>query len=120
VLLPICEITIRNWNATDMHLTLYADSTFAGINIPDCITTETVEPAKGIAANGSGSLEIYQSGEFWKLRLEFKKGPVFSEKTFLDFDIRTNISSLIISGFVADPDSMNVLEFERANDLIKS
>ena len=97
-----------------IHLTLYSNATFKATHFPDCIVPLSGEPVNHVSADGSGTWEIHKEGDFWKLRLDFKTSPVFIEKTFCDFDISSNKSTLILSEFIGDPDSVDILEFEKS------
>lgn len=97
-----------------MQLALYPNATFKATNFPDCITTSAGDPVNQVLANGSGTWEIYKFGDFWKLRLDFQKDSVFKDKAFCDFDIYYNKSTLKISEFIGDPDSADILEFEKS------
>jgi hypothetical protein len=103
----------KRYKQDTLLLVLKPDSTFTGINFPDCIDNLSGDPVKGLLSNGSGLWAVYQSGKYWKLRLDFEKNQTFSDKTFLDFDISLDGTSTRLSEYLGDPDNVDILEYER-------
>jgi hypothetical protein len=103
----------KKYRQDSLSLVLKPDSTFTGTNFPDCIDNLSGDPVKGLLSNGTGRWSVYQSGKYWKLRLDFEKSQTFSERTFLDFDISLDGSTVRLTEYMGDPDNVDILEYEK-------
>jgi hypothetical protein len=105
----------KKYKVASLSLRLYAaDSVFEGTNFPDNITSQSGEPVNGIYGNATGVWQVYNFRDDWKVHLQFTKGPVFTEKTSLDFEIYLEDSTLVLCTYLGDPDSGDILEYQKS------
>jgi hypothetical protein len=90
------------------------DSSFEGKNFPDNIKSSFGAPVDTVYSNATGVCYLYTFEGSWKMHLQFTKGSVFTEQTSLDFDVYQEGSCLILCTYLGDPDSGNILEFQKS------
>jgi len=108
-------LTQKGYNIDSIYMQLNKDSTFEAVNLPDCIPDEFGKPKKGALINAQGKWSIAKPGKSLALEMSFDKGLLFNKPTYITFNLYkiTATGKLMIGCFLGDPDSAEMLAFER-------